>query len=194
MLKSKALLGALALCAVTLVVTIWWSGLSAETTAQPTATELTPDAQALTPEDYAEIRHLYARYAQGIDSKAENGALYASVFLPDSQFINQHTESDPYDQPDALVGLEALTKQYGRSRTGEPSDIGVSHPTWNVMIEPAPWGAIGRAYMHDGYYVDTIVKSPQGWRFKHRNFRMDFPDAPDSFHQTAPRRRPPGTR
>lgn len=177
MSKSKVLLVALGVCAATVVGVQWWPDLTGPIQAEETG-------MSLTGEDYAQIQHLYARYAHGIDSRADNGALYASVFVPDSRFINQNANPEG----EGLAGREAMIQQYGRNSDGKPNPITVSHTAQNIIIEPAAWGAVGRAIMHDGYYVDTLVKTPEGWRFRHRNYRIDFPNTVEAFERAAARR------
>jgi hypothetical protein len=129
-----------------------------------------PSSAKLSPEDHAQIQHLYARYAHGIESAADHGALYASVFTPDAEF---RTAGD-YERG-GVVGLPALIKQYALTPDGKPKPIRLGHETWNVIADPAPWGAVARAYFGAGYYVDTLVKTPDGWRFRYKNWRRDYP-------------------
>jgi hypothetical protein len=41
-----------------------------------------------------------------------------------------------------------------------------------VVIVPSPEGATGRAFLpqNAGHYDDVYVKTPQGWRFKSREY------------------------
>ena len=43
----------------------------------------------LTAADYIEIRHLVSRYAFAVDSGADNGLVYASLFAPDGAFADR---------------------------------------------------------------------------------------------------------
>ena len=71
----------------------------------------------------------------------------------------------------------------------------MSHWVTNVVIEPAPGGAIGKTYVgifdignggngaksrvdHGGLYNDVYVKTAQGWRFKSRSFFESTSGAP----------------
>jgi ketosteroid isomerase-like protein len=124
-------------------------------------------ATPLSPADYAEITHLYARYAHGIDSKADDGALFASTYTPDAFF---RTVGD-----DLTTSRATLTDKYARLPGGGPAPIVAGgHATFNIMIEPGPSGAIGYAYFNDGSYIDMLVRTPEGWRFKARNYRQDL--------------------
>ncbi|MEQ1575693.1 MAG: nuclear transport factor 2 family protein [Vicinamibacterales bacterium] len=128
-----------------------------------------PGSERLSPDDRAQIQHLYARYAHGIESAADNGQLYASVFTPDAEF---RTAGD-YERG-GVVGIPALIKQYAFTPDGKPKPIRLGHETWNVFADAAPWGAVARAYFNAGYYIDTLVKTPNGWRFKYKNWRRDY--------------------
>lgn len=136
--------------------------------AQTKATVGHPTAQALTATDYAEISHLYARYAHGIDSKANDGALLGNTYTPDASF---RTVGDKL-----TTSRADLMDTYARIPGGGPAPIVAGgHATFNIMIEPGPSStAIGYAYFNDGSYVDMLVKTPEGWRFKVRNYRQDL--------------------
>src|SRR4030095_8609905 len=43
----------------------------------------------LTAADYIEIRQLVARYAYAVDTRADNGNVYASLFAPDGAFADR---------------------------------------------------------------------------------------------------------
>jgi hypothetical protein len=136
----------------------------------------------LTAQDYADIQQLYATYAHGFDSKVDDGQMYIGVFADDASF------EDQYDLQ--TVGRDSLLARYGHTQSGHANPVSNSHSTWNVMIEPAPWGAVGRAYKSmgisfaadgtsvwsgvPGMYYDVLVKGPSGWRFKQRIFRQEF--------------------
>jgi hypothetical protein len=134
-----------------------------------------------TADDYAAIQQLYSRYAHGFDSKVEDGAVYLSVFTKTGRFTDQYNK--------IVDGLAGIDKTYAHSQTGRPNPISVGHSTWNLMADPAPWGAIGRSYTGGGRvnvnvpvlvpgllgeYLDMIVRTPDGWRFERRIFRQDF--------------------
>ncbi len=96
----------------------------------------------LSADDYAEIQQLYARYGQGYDSKVDDGAVYLSVFSKTARFTDQYNK--------IVDGFDNLDKTYAHSATGKPNPIGLTHSTWNLMVEPAPWGAVGRSYTGGG--------------------------------------------
>jgi hypothetical protein len=135
-------------------------------------------AHALTAQDYSDIQHNYAQYAHGFDAKLPDW--YFAVFTDTAEFTDQ------YDRKS--VHREGLDQSYMRGRPVQP--IAFTHSTWNVMIDPAPWGAAGRSYTGGGRansdptkptspgligdYVDIIVKTPDGWKFQQRKFFQDF--------------------
>ena len=68
---------------------------------------------------------------------------------------------------------------------------GVKHLYVNHIITPTAEGATGTVDMlmigldkdpyrirHEGYYEDTYVRTPQGWRFKSRIHHVPTPPAP----------------
>ena len=139
---------------------------------------------ALTPQDYLEIRQLVARYAYAVDTGADNGGLYASLFAPDGAFLDR-TGS-------ATTGHDNLAALARRNTRGRQSAF---HFIMNHVIEPsavpgersAPRAtmATGKEYLVQlrmgegerpneifggGHYEDVYVKTRDGWRFKQRQF------------------------
>jgi len=155
-----------------LSLTILALGTSAQ---QPTSP--TPVLSAL---DYLEIEQLVYRYGYALDTGADNGFAYADLYAPDATFTgtNQGPSGRSYQGRDRLAAL---------ARGGRRAPNFVSHYVMNVVIEPAPGGAVGRTYVgildignggngaksrvdHGGLYNDVYVKTPQGWRFKSRSY------------------------
>jgi hypothetical protein len=128
----------------------------------------------LTPLDYVEIRQLVARYAYAVDTGAENGDVYASLFSSDGAFADRMGRE--------TKGREALAALARRNTRGQQSAF---HFIVNHVIEPSPEGAVGKEYLLQlrigdgerpndvfggGHYDDIYVKTPDGWRFKRRQF------------------------
>jgi len=124
----------------------------------------------LTGQDYIEIQQLYARYTRMIDGGDAEG--YAALFTPDGSFNNNKGH-------DALVA-------FIKNRNG----ANLRHMNVNLVILPTPEGASGSVYnffLNVGerppvitaasQYEDTLVKTPQGWRFKTRVNRTEGPPA-----------------
>jgi len=131
-------------------------------------------APGLTPMDYIEIRQLVARYAYAVDTGADNGDVYASLFAPDGAFLDRTGR--------ATTGREALAALARRNTRGRQSAF---HFIMNHVIEPTAEGARGKEYLVQlrmgegerpndifggGHYEDLYVKTPDGWRFKQRQF------------------------
>jgi hypothetical protein len=128
----------------------------------------------LTPQDYVEIRQLVARYAYAVDTGADNGNVYASLFAPDGAFADRMGRE--------TKGHEALAALARRNTRGPQSAF---HFIMNHVIEPASEGAVGKEYLLQlrigdgerpndifggGHYEDVYTKTPAGWRFKRRQF------------------------
>src|SRR5687768_836416 len=161
---------------IAMVATMSVGNMSARQTAAPGAPPVT-----LTALDYFEIQQLVAKYARAIDTCSNNGYDYADLFTADGWFA---------PSINGVVG----SKWQGRERLAEASGggvrgcknvgwirQGVKHLYVNHIITPTADGASGTVDMlmiglggdpnkirHDGYYEDTYVKTPQGWRFKSR--------------------------
>ena len=140
-----------------------------------------PPARELTALDYIQIQQLVARYARAIDTCSNNGYDYADLFTADGVFIPM-INGKPGGR---IQGRERLAEVSGGGSRGCKNvgwiQQGVRHLYVNHIITPTADGATGTVDMlmiglggdpnkieHDGYYEDTYVKTPQGWRFKQR--------------------------
>ena len=141
-----------------------------------------PAPASLAPMDYIEIRQLVARYAYAVDTGADNGNVYASLFAPDGVFLDRTGR--------ATTGKDALASLARRNTRGRQSAF---HFIMNHVIEPAAGGATGKEYLVQirigdgdrpndifggGHYEDVYVKTPDGWRFKQRQFLPSARPAP----------------
>jgi hypothetical protein len=143
---------------------------------------------SLTALDYLEIEQLVYRYGYALDTGADNGFAYADLYAADGTFTgtNQGPSGRTYQGRERLAAL---------ARGGRRGPDFVSHYVTNVVIEPAPGGAVGRTYVgildignggngarsrvdHGGLYNDVYVKTPEGWRFKSRTFYSSTSGAP----------------
>ena len=150
------------------------SGQAAARAQASTAGKAAASFDGLTPLDYVEIRQLVARYAYAVDTGADNGNVYASLFAPDGAFADRTGRE--------TTGPEALAALARRNTRGPQSAF---HFIVNHVIEPARDGAVGKEYLLQlrigdgerpngvfggGHYDDIYVKTPEGWRFKRRQF------------------------
>jgi len=175
----KSMRRAIAIAALSVLV-VGFSGTSAQ---QPTSP--TPVLTAL---DYLEIEQLVYRYGYALDTGADNGFRYADLYADDATFTgtNQGPSGRTYQGRERLAAL---------ARGGKRGPNFMSHWVTNVVVEPAPGGAIGKTYVgifdignggngaksrvdHGGLYNDVYVKTAQGWRFKSRSFFESTSGAP----------------
>jgi hypothetical protein len=147
-----------------------------------------PSVTELSPADYIEINQLYSKYSFALDLGDGEGR--AATFAPDGTFRAALTNH----KLDSVANL--------RERTNLLGNQGRRHLMMNIVITPTPEGAAGRAYAvilgpagkeeddrslqgKSGFYIDTLVKTPDGWRFKTREFWRDT-DADSPFRRGAP--------
>jgi hypothetical protein len=133
----------------------------------------------LTPQDYIEIQQLYASYSQALDKG--QGERFAATFTPDGEFTSGRPAGRANETRTPLKGTEGLTRM--------GSVGGGRHFTANLVITPTPEGANGSCYLllfnarnvpatitETAIYQDTLVKTPQGWRFNTRVVWRDDDD------------------
>jgi hypothetical protein len=147
-----------------------------------------PSVTELSPADYIEIHQLYAKYSFALDLGDGDGR--AATFTADGTFKAALTNH----KPDNVQTLRERTRLLGNQ--------GRRHLMMNIVITPTPEGAAGRAYAvilgpagqeaddrslegKSGFYIDTLVKTAQGWRFRTREFWRDT-DADSPFKRGAP--------
>ena len=141
-------------------------------------------ATALSPADHIEIQQLYGKYCYATDHG--DGAARAALFTPDGSFASSGTKG------------VALSPKVLEERTNEGGNNGRRHLMMNIVITPSAEGADGWAYAiilenpkdvgpggfatmvgYTGIYVDTLVRTADGWRFRTRVLKKDQdPDSP----------------
>jgi len=132
------------------------------------------DRKALSAMDYIEIQQLYARYAAALDFG--DGAARATTFTVDGVFRNLAS----HHKPEPVASVVARTTAHG--------NVGDRHMISHLIITPTKEGANGFAYIlkidrdqkvYTGFYDDTLVRTPDGWRFKSKEEWHDTePDSP----------------
>jgi hypothetical protein len=146
-----------------------------------TGAQATAQKPTLTALDYVEIQQLVAKYARAIDTCSNNGYDYADLYTADGIF-QPSVNGKPAGK---IQGREALAEVSGGGKRGCKNvgwiKQGVVHLYVNHIITPTAEGATGTVDMlmiglggdpnkiaADGYYEDSYVRTPAGWRFKQR--------------------------
>jgi hypothetical protein len=153
--------------------------LAAATALRPVAAAETGAAPKLTADDYIEIQQLYANYAQSLDRG--EGERFASTFVLDGEFTGGRGPGRGGEVRNPIKGKDALLQMGSRG--------GSRHFNANLVITPTPEGAKGSVYLllfnarnipatvvETAIYDDTLVKTPQGWKFKKRVVWRDDDD------------------
>lgn len=130
----------------------------------------------LTVDDYMEIQKLYADYSYALDQG--EGERFAATFTEDGEFTGVKPPLPKIRKP--LAGREALNNLASHGGPGS------RHFLANLLITRTPEGAKASAYFLQfstkttpatlttvGIYDDTLVKTPQGWKFKKRDVWRD---------------------
>jgi len=129
----------------------------------------------LAPEDYVEIQQVVSAYPFALDTGADHGAMFASLFTPDGAFVSGDMK---------IEGAKKLENFAYGHRPGQ-GPLYVRNFSTNLVIEPSPNGATGKAYavvialgeggkpsalVGGGHYEDEYVKTVAGWRIRRREF------------------------
>ena len=146
------------------------------------APQLTLAAQAplkFTADDYIEIQQLYANYAHALDRG--EGDRFAATWVVDGEFTGGRGPGKANDDRTPRKGTAALTAMGSTS--------GTRHFNANLVITPTAEGAKASVYLllytartnppsfvETAIYDDTLVKTPQGWKFKKRIVWRDDDD------------------
>jgi hypothetical protein len=129
----------------------------------------------LTGQDYEEIKALYARYNQGSDFR--DADLFLSAFAEDAVMTRGGRDID---------GMDALRADREARYQGQTGDVGRRHLNSSFLITATENGASSKAYyvlvdvtvrpqtiVSSGYYHDEFVRTPAGWKIKHRTLFTD---------------------
>jgi hypothetical protein len=159
--------------------------VAADTAAYPTATGAW--GPKVSTDDYVEIQQLYAHYCHALDTG--NPEAVANCWTQDGEF----THGFPPGQANADRKPASGYKMGGAG--------GSRHMNTNLVITKTPEGAKGSVYLlmytatttPDSFtelaiYDDTLVKTPQGWKFKKRVVWRDDDDISPFRAKQAPKR------
>ena len=136
------------------------------------------EIKPLSAQDSEQIKSLYALYNQGSDFR--DIELFLSAFAEDAVMTREGGN---------IVGMEELRADRVRRYQGKTGDVGRRHINGSYIITPTEEGAEARTYyllmdvtvrppnvISSGYYKDSFVKTPDGWRIKHRRLYRDTLD------------------
>src|SRR3974390_1296105 len=121
---------------------------------------------ALIAQDILDCQHLYAQYSFGVDTA--NADILRDIFNPDFELtLNAGVGPREKFSRDSFIHFTVT----------ENGGVGTRHLPINIFIKGSPEGATGRAHLlgifgaqivTTGFYEDTFIKTPEGWKFKTR--------------------------
>lgn len=133
------------------------------------------NAQArITPQDYAEIRELYARYAMAQDGG--DARTLVALFAPGGTLRITEAGDKPRTVP--LKSQMAEDGRWGWDRhfltnlRVREQDGAVVASCYLLLLDSRPNAAF-KVHGRSGVYDDRLVKTATGWRFQNRELRMD---------------------
>jgi hypothetical protein len=127
----------------------------------------------VSPEDQLEVQAVLARYGHVLDS---GGEPFSTVFTDDAEFVvvlPDGSDAVSRGRPEIVTMLTG-TPEDPRARPGRPA---FSHHTTNVEITSSRPGVcevrskyfrLGPPGVAIGQYLDTVVRTPDGWRIARR--------------------------
>ncbi len=159
------------------------------------------EAKRLSAEDRLDIQELLARYAWTFDMGDADG--FCACFTPDAELCE-----DAFDEPDRWIG-EAGLRAMAEFFFSRPSFPGRQHHVSHIMIDGSGDIATVKSFCFvtdckgeppypirfAGHYLDQVVRTHDGWRFKSRLIRDWSGEALAAFPGQSgiktPRARPP---
>lgn len=159
------------------------------------AADSSAQTASLTAMDYVQIRQLGARFTHALDSAANKGYALADLFTPDGELVRPDARGREaiaaVSRGDARRGPAHITL-YAMNHVIEPTADGAIGRQYVVeMTFPeaaaggrgrqgqagtpvSQWDLVGRVggelVASGGRYEDVYAKTPDGWRFKRREF------------------------
>jgi actinorhodin biosynthesis protein ActVIA len=142
------------------------------------------NSKKFTADDYVQIEQLYTTYALAMDMS--EGERLAGLFTKDGEFTNGRAAGRANETRKPFKGTEELARV---GQVAARSGLYFRHFTTNIVITPTAEGAKGSCYLllfnaktapatltETAIYDDTLVKTPEGWRFKKRVVWRDDDD------------------
>jgi hypothetical protein len=147
---------------------------------------------SLSPLDYVEIRQLVNRYAFALDTGSNNGYDYADLYSADGEFMRPYARGR--EQLAAFARGSRLgsanTVHYVMNHVIEPTADGAAGKAYLIELNwdvpggqgrgqgqgpnVSGWDLVGRKAGElagtAGHYEDVYVRTPDGWRFRKREF------------------------
>ncbi len=139
-------------------------------------------ADPMTAQDYFEIEQLYAQYNHAIDFNDPQA--WANTFTPDGTFMS-------YTGHEALAGFvkQCHERMGGTTRRHWNSNLRITGDSTKaegsvflMLIDTA-----SKAIFSTATYQDTLIKTPQGWRFTKRTVVRDAAPPPAAPAQESPK-------
>jgi hypothetical protein len=147
--------------------------------------------------EYAELLQLYAGYTFAWDGVLDEGRQWISLFTPDGSHTNETTTPKQFFfGREELLGFARAMKIRGNR---VPETVG--HFITNVLLDRTADGAAVKAYRlnvrlaalgepgglgSSGIYFDYLVRTPEGWRYRRKNFMAANADVPETARTSTP--------
>jgi hypothetical protein len=147
--------------------------------------------------EYAELLQLYARYTYTWDGVLDEGRQWIGLFTPDGSHTNETTSPKQFFfGREELLGFARAMKIRGNR---VPETVG--HFITNVLLDRTAEGAAVKAYRlnvrlaalgqpgglgSSGIYFDYLVKTPDGWRYRRKNFIAANAEVPETARTPTP--------
>jgi len=124
---------------------------------------------ALSVEDRLDIHDLLVRYGFVVDDRDWDA--FATVFTPDA--IVDFGSDDPPAGLAPMVGVQEIVRQYRDVMTHPLQHVIANHlidrvGEDEVVVRSKALFPVPRDGVFEGVYRDVVVRTPEGWRIKHK--------------------------
>jgi hypothetical protein len=128
----------------------------------------------LSVEDRLDIHDVLVRYGFMVDERDWAG--FTSVFTPDAVVDFSGGEASPGAGPPPIVGVGEIVRQYRDELTHPLQHIIVNHvidavSNDEVVVRSKALFPVPKDGVFEGLYRDVVVRTPAGWRIKHKSMK-----------------------
>jgi hypothetical protein len=129
----------------------------------------------LSVEDRLDIHDVLVRYGFVVDDRDWAG--FGAVFTADAVVDFSGGDASGRPGPAAIVGVDEIVRQYRDELTHPLQHIIVNHvidavSDDEVVVRSKALFPVPKDGVFEGLYRDVVVRTPAGWRIKHKSMKV----------------------